>query len=120
MYLNGLSEQEPDIIYVNHEQPKHKANADELVQENIDRSFRNAVRVSHNIAMYQGTRICLLNGMYTGQFGVTSIVGRQNENLRFTGIARTLIDIAVRPVYSGGIENVLRAYRLAKEKVIVG
>ncbi|MBK9319187.1 MAG: hypothetical protein IPM91_10410 [Bacteroidetes bacterium] len=34
----------------------------------------------------------------------------------FTDLERTLIDIAIRPSYSGGVTEVLRAYELAKEK----
>ena len=36
-----------------------------------------------------------------------------------TSIERTLIDVAVRPAYAGGIENVLEAYRRAQGLVSV-
>ena len=39
--------------------------------------------------------------------------------LRFTSLERTLIDIAVRPIYSGGISEVAKAYRFAQERVSV-
>lgn len=36
-----------------------------------------------------------------------------------TNIERTLIDLSVRPVYGGGVGNVLAAYQRAKERVSV-
>ncbi|MCA1568538.1 MAG: hypothetical protein LC803_23390 [Acidobacteria bacterium] len=43
--------------------------------------------------------------------------GAEGKGLRVTSVERTLIDITVRPVYSGGASEVLNAYRLAKDKV---
>ena len=43
----------------------------------------------------------------------------QGSTLRVTGIERTLIDIAVRPAYAGGVFQVLNAYRGAKDRVSV-
>jgi len=34
-----------------------------------------------------------------------------------TGIERTLIDIVVRPEYSGGVQEVLKAYQRAKDMI---
>lgn len=45
--------------------------------------------------------------------------GPEGETVRVTGVERTLIDAAVRPVYAGGVYEVLNAYRLAREKVSV-
>ncbi len=43
-------------------------------------------------------------------------ISKENTNLFVTDIERTLVDIAVRPQYSGGVFDVLKAYKLAKEK----
>ena len=45
------------------------------------------------------------------------MVGPQRESLQVTDIARTLIDIVVRPAYAGGIVQVLEAYRGARGRV---
>jgi predicted transcriptional regulator of viral defense system len=45
--------------------------------------------------------------------------GSNGVPLDVTGIERTLIDIAVRPVYAGGVFEVLRAYQLAASRVSV-
>ena len=119
MFLHELTEQIPRTIYLNHEQvPKHYRER-ELEQSSIDMAFQRPVRVSNNITTYKDQKICILNGMYTGQLGVIQIVGPRGEQIRVTDVERTLIDATVRPVYSGGVFEVLNAYRLAKEKVSV-
>jgi predicted transcriptional regulator of viral defense system len=57
--------------------------------------------------------------MHTGNAGVIESIGYEGEKIRVTDVERTLIDIAVRPEYSGGPYEVLKAYRLAKEKVSI-
>ena len=64
-------------------------------------------------------RICVINGKFTNRLGVTEIVTDTNENLPVTSIERTLIDIAVRPFYAGGIYEVLNAYRNAVDRVSI-
>lgn len=119
MFLHELTEQIPRTIYLNHEQvPKHYRER-ELEQSSIDMAFQRPVRVSNNIATYKDQKICVLNGMYTGKLGVIQIVGPRGEQIQVTDVERTLIDATVRPVYSGGVFEVLNAYRLAKEKVSV-
>ena len=117
-FLNGLTEQEPTHIYLNCEQPR-RGGSGELTQEAIDRAFQNHVRISNNRASYHDNTIVQLNGMYTGQYGVVDLMGPNGEKLRVTDISRTLIDIAVRPIYAGGVFSVLNAYRLAKDKFSV-
>jgi len=47
------------------------------------------------------------------------MVTSENEKLMVTDVERTLIDIVVRPSYSGGIKEVLEAYRKAVGKVSI-
>jgi predicted transcriptional regulator of viral defense system len=77
------------------------------------------MRTSNNIAIYKDQKICILNGMHTGQLGVIAFQGPDGENIRVTDIERTLIDIVVRPGYAGGVFEVLNAYKLAKDKVSI-
>ena len=38
-------------------------------------------------------------------------------NYRYTDLERTLLDAVVRPAYSGGSENILKAFKKAKKKI---
>jgi predicted transcriptional regulator of viral defense system len=119
MYLHELTEQIPKTIYLNFEQEAKPSSKGDLVQSRIDFAFRHATRLSKNIAKYRGHTIRLLNGLQTGNAGVIESVGYEGEKIRLTDVERTLIDIVVRPEYSGGPFEVLRAYKLAKDKVSI-
>ena len=119
MFFHELTEQIPNTIYLNSEQPRKNFGSRELEQSRIDAAFKNSVRVSKNIGSYNNQKICLLNGMYTGQLGVIEIEGPDGAKILATSVERTLIDIAVRPVYSGGVFEVQKAYRMAKGKISV-
>jgi len=119
MFFHGLTEQIPRTIYLNVEQPVKGGYPEKLEQSNIDRAFKQSPRVSNNIAPYGEQRVCILNGKYTGQLGVISIEDDEGGKIRTTSIERTLIDIAVRPFYAGGVFEVLKAYQLARPKVSV-
>jgi hypothetical protein len=119
MYFHDLTEQVPKTIYVNVEQEQKHRPKNTLVQERIDAAFKRPTRLSNNVAEYRGWTILMLNGMHTGNLGVIKMSGPDGEMLRITDVERTLIDIAVRPEYAGGIHEVLKAYRLAKDKVSV-
>ena len=119
MYLHELTEQIPKTVYLNFEQlPKQTGKAD-LVQERIDTAFKRPSRTSNNIALYDGYKIFLLNGMFSGKLGVIDNIGPNGEKVSVTDVERTLIDIAVRPIYSGGVFEVLKAYKLARNKVSI-
>jgi hypothetical protein len=118
MYLHGLTEQSPKTIYLNFEQ-KLKGGGGELSQASIDRAFRVRCRVSSNTTVFGEQSICVLNGQNTGRLGVIDFDSDAGEGLRVTNIERTLIDIAVRPVYSGGVFQVAQAYRAAQGQVSV-
>ena len=53
-----------------------------------------------------------ISGMQTGNLGVI-----QKDDICYTNIERTLLDIVVRPQYSGGVNNVLKVYNKAKSLV---
>jgi predicted transcriptional regulator of viral defense system len=117
-YFHRLIDKAPKTIYLNSEQSK-KLSTSVLTQDAIDMAFRNSVRISNSRTQYENKTICLLNGMHTGQLGVIELIGEKGEKIYLTGIERTLIDIVVRPVYSGGVSEVLNIYRRASQKTSV-
>lgn len=127
--LHELTEQDPRTVYVNHEQRPKPISQGGLSQERIDAAFRRKPRMTRNLAMVKGTkregiRVCLLNGKHTGYLGVEerdvpSWDEAASARLRLTDIERTLIDIAVRPFYAGGVSEVLKAYEHAAERASV-
>jgi hypothetical protein len=105
-FMHNLTDNIVKVVYVNKEQkPKGSVNGNELTQEKIDQSYSKDMRVSKNIAAFGERKIYLLNGKFTDSAGITHI-----NNIPVTNIERTLIDIAVRPIYSGGVYEVLRIY----------
>ncbi len=118
-FLNGLTDDPGPEIYVNIEQsPKPKPEG-RLSQESINRAFKNKQRQSQFHFVFQNWRITVLNGKNTARLGVTTIAGPSGGAIDVTSIERTLIDLAVRPAYAGGVEHVLGVYKIAKEHVRV-
>lgn len=120
--LHGLTEQVPKTVYISHERSELSAtNASELDQAAIDAAFRRPARVSNNAVEFGNQRIVLLNSAFTGSEGVISHPAAPNskELVQVTNIERTLIDAVVRPVYSGGVYEVAKAFEQAKEAVSV-
>jgi hypothetical protein len=118
MYLHGLIENIPQVIYTNKEQSIKPRYASDLSQENLDRAFTRPMRKTKQIAQFDRFKIYLLNGKHTGNLGV--IDHDQNRiTIRITSLERTLVDAVVRPDYSGGIEEVLKAFTAAKGEVSV-
>lgn len=115
LFLNQLTKQNPKTIYVNSEQPTRPAPEGKLLQSNIDRTFKGAPRTTNNLAMVGEYTVYLLNGKNSGNLGVIET----RDGMKVTNIERTLIDAAVRPAYSGGVNEVLKAYKEAKQKVSV-
>ena len=113
MQLHGLTEQVPKNVYLNVEQPA-TGGSGELSQERIDRAFKGKPRITGNIIEYEGLRLFKLNGMNTARLGVIPItVHETSVEISVTDIERTLIDIAVRPMYAGGVSEVAKAYAAA-------
>lgn len=124
IYFNDLTEQIPKTIYLNQEQALKGFVSSDLEQERIDAAFKRPVRISKNTAIYKNSKIVIINGKNTGQLGVIDIPDPDKKSekgaiVRVTNIERTLIDATVRPVYSGGVFEVLKAYKMAKERVSV-
>ncbi|MFN6399994.1 MAG: hypothetical protein ACK449_08875 [Planctomycetota bacterium] len=118
MSFHGLTEQIPKTIYFNIEQSLRPGGG-ELTQAGINRSFASDCRVTNNTASFQEYTIFLLNGGNTDQLGVVARPLGNTSSIRITDLERTLIDIVVRPVYSGGIAEVAKAYAEAFDRVSI-
>lgn len=123
--MHGLTEQVPKTIYLNHEQRPKSEDPDRphLEQDQIAAAFSRQPRMSQNAIDFDDFRICMISGMHTNQLGVVnedvSYDSNTKVNVRLTNVERTLIDITVRPVYSGGLFEVAKAFRMAKGQVSV-
>jgi len=118
VFLHSLTEQLPKTIYVNSEQSE-KPRGGSLTQEGIKRAFAAKQRQSNFFIQYEDSKFVLINGKHTGRLEVGPVVV-DGETLEVTKLERTLIDIAVRPAYGGGVYQVLEAYRNAKGRLSVG
>jgi predicted transcriptional regulator of viral defense system len=118
VFLHSLTDQIPKAIYVNSEQSE-KPRGGGLTQEGIKRAFAAKQRQSNFFIQYESSRFVLINGKHTGRLDVGPMVV-DGESLDVTKLERTLIDIAVRPAYGGGVYQVLEAYRSAKDRLSVG
>jgi predicted transcriptional regulator of viral defense system len=119
MYTHGLTLQIPKTIYLNVEQSPKRNRQKELAQDRIDLAFQRPCRQSRTVAAFRDQRVCLLSGMHTDMRGTVEDPSGVGEKIRITGVERTLIDIAVRPVYAGGVHQALEAYRKASDVVSV-
>jgi predicted transcriptional regulator of viral defense system len=114
VFLHGLNDQIPRVVYVNKEQSQKLVNKTNLTQEGIDKAFAGAQRTSLYEIAYKNNRIFLVRGKNTDNLDVSQMKGENGEALAVTKIERTLIDIAVRPAYAGGVYQVLAAYEGAR------
>lgn len=118
VFLHGLTRELPGTIYVNAEQgPKPEGGS--LSQQGLDRAFRGQPRVSNYVLSLGEVRIVLVSGKFTDRLEVSRLPGPQGEQVAVTKLERTLIDIAVRPSYAGGVYKVLEAFKTARERVSV-
>jgi len=119
VFLHGLTDLIPKIIFVNIEQSPKPPPKGGLTQPAIDRAFANQQRQSNLTFPLNDHVITVLNGKNSKRLGVEPIRGPQGETVDATGLERTLIDIVVRPYYAGGVNEVLTAFRSAKKNVSV-
>jgi predicted transcriptional regulator of viral defense system len=118
MQHHDLTEQIPKTIYFNIEQ-KLTGGGTKPSQTAMDRAFQGKCRVSQNSVNLGERTIRILNGRNTGEMGVITILSDHPIDKRITDIERTLIDITVRPIYSGGVFQVAEAFAAAASKMSV-
>jgi predicted transcriptional regulator of viral defense system len=117
--LHGLAKLSPKTIYLNTEQSAKPSSEGSLTQDAIKRAFSGKQRQSQLIYNCNGASVIMVSGKNTNRLGVEEITGPASELLQVTNLERTLVDIVVRPAYAGGISQVLKAYRAAKDRVSV-
>ncbi len=114
--LHALTDQIPQTVYLNIEQSPKPAPLGGLAQAGLDRAFAGAQRESTFSYHLGTTSIVVLSGKNSGRLEVGSMPGPDGVELSVTRLERTLIDIAVRPVYGGGVYQVLEAFKGARGK----
>ncbi len=118
VFLHGLTDDLPKVIYVNREQSRKSAPVGELTQDALDLAFARRQRTSTYEFTIGDYRVLLLNGKYTGRLEVVPLVEPLgNGVLPVTSLERTLIDIAVRPAYAGGAYGLLDAFAGARDRI---
>lgn len=113
-FYHGLTDNIVKAVYVNQEQSPKKENEWKPTQEAIDNAFSKPMRSTSRKTIYKGQKIHWLTGKNTGQLGVL-----KEDGIQVTNIERTLIDLAVRPEYGGGVHEILTMYENAKDQVSV-
>lgn len=119
VFIHALSNQVPQQIFVNREQSPKPESSGVLVQAAIEKAFARPQRRTNYTVRSSTYEVVLLNGKATGRLGVEVVASELGKALSVTTVERTLIDIAVRPLYAGGVFQVLEAYRGAKDRVSV-
>ncbi len=114
-FVQGLTDQLPRRVYANFEQASEGGGSG-LSQNAIHAAFRRQQRQTSLIFSYGEREILLLNGKNTGRLEVSSMEF-DNYRVSVTKLERTLIDLAVRPAYGGGVYQVIEAFERARERV---
>jgi hypothetical protein len=117
--LNGVAKLSMKTLYVNVEQSVKPPGDGTLTQEAIKRAFSGNQRQSNLVYDCNGLSVILISGKNTNRLGVEERAGPRSELLQVTNLERTLIDIVVRPAYAGGISQVYKAYRRARDAISV-
>lgn len=120
VFVHGLTEQLPKVLYVNYEQSVKPRPSGTLTQDSIDRAFRGKQRESTFAFEFEDYKFILLSGKNTKRLEVQTKRLPGGGKVQVTSLERTLIDIAVRPTYAGGVHQVLEAYKGAKAAVSIG
>jgi hypothetical protein len=118
MQIHQLTLQIPKSIYVSYAKTAEVSHQDiDLKQELIDNAFSKPQRVTSEVYKSEtdNTRFYFIQKAYTGNN--VGIIGE--KGYLYTDLERTLIDIAIRPAYSGGVFEVLEAFEIAKNQIDV-
>ena len=113
MYFHKLTNQIPKVLYYNKEQKStidFKEKKAEITQEVINRALQKEARKGKLFIEDNIFRVHRIAGKDTNNIGV-KLENIQGTKSLIASIERTLIDIIVRPELSGGINQVVDAYK---------
>lgn len=126
LYINDLTINNPKDIYINKEQSKKYINSSknikQITQGRVDYAFSKKMRSTSTIYNFnyhkEFYRVHVLNSKNTQNTGVISVkpIGFSKQ-IEVTNVERTLIDVVVRPKYSGGVKEILESYIRTEGKV---
>lgn len=115
--IHSLTFQIPKIIYSCVDRIYHNRQLSELTQERIDKSFSKPQRVSNNYYNYNNFKFYFFEKkIESTEIG---ILYDDKNDIKYTDLERTLIDIAIKPMYAGGVFEVLDAFKKAKKLIDV-
>jgi hypothetical protein len=118
-FLHELVKSKQKTIYLNVEQSSKPNPSGGLTQDALDRAFAREQRQSNYVFNHRSLSVTIIAGKNTKRLGVDATKNPNGELLEVTNLERTLIDITVRPAYVGGISEVLKAYRAARDRVSI-
>lgn len=122
MFIHGLSDDTIGTVFVNKEQSPKPDYGAELTQHAIARAFSERSRQRRSSLAYSDGEhtYLMLSGKNTSNAGAIEMADPYGGTVFVSNLERTLIDIAVRPAYAGGVERVLNAYRAAVDRAQIG
>ncbi|MCO5144176.1 MAG: hypothetical protein M9962_13895 [Oligoflexia bacterium] len=85
--------------------------------EKLREEFSKSPRLTNNIAVFKKIQIHLLEREGSKNTGVIEVKLENGQNVKTTDPARTLIDCAIAPHYSGGPRNVKKIFHILADKV---
>jgi hypothetical protein len=113
MNYHNLTVQVPKSIYISFDKyANYKTNERELTQTSIDMAFSKSQRITSEV--YRSDKDNTRYFFLQRQSKSIDVGVKSKKGIRYTDIERTLIDCVVRPGYSGGIFEVLEAFKKAK------
>lgn len=112
MFLNNMTEQIPKVIYVTFDRETKLINrTKKLEQSKIDLAFSKEKKAKEITYKFRDYRFVLVNSTSDEKIGVKNIILSSGLIVPVTNVERTLIDIIVRPELSGGVQEIIKAYK---------
>jgi hypothetical protein len=116
MLLHGLTDQLSQTFFITTQQ-RWRSGSNPLSQDAIQRAFSKKQRESNIAYKALEHRFVILEGAFVDHSELASIpIPQTNSSILASGLERTLVDICVRPSYSGGTFQILEAFKRARER----